>query len=92
MTAQVTVRVRPAEAAAIRGLRPLTPDAADLQATVAALGGSLLPVHPPDDPVLASYFVVDVNDSADAERAADRLRQSPAVEAAYVKPADAAPR
>ena len=92
MAAQLTVRIRPAEAAALRGLRPPTPVVADLQTTVSAFGGSLRPIHPPGDPELASYFVVDLSNAADAERAAERLRQSPAVEAAYIKPADAAPR
>lgn len=49
-------------------------------------------LHPDtDDPVLSTYFVVDVPDPAVAPRVLDRLRRSPAFSAAYVKGPEAMP-
>jgi hypothetical protein len=54
------------------------------------LGISFRALHPgTDDPALASYFVVDVPDSGATQDIVTRLRHSPAVRAAYVKPPDA---
>ena len=43
------------------------------------------------DPVLGSYYIVSVPDDALAPQVLDRLRHSPAVNAAYLKPPDAMP-
>jgi hypothetical protein len=52
----------------------------------------LEPIHPgTEDPELTRYFTVEAPDQATAERVMARLRQSKAVEAAYVKPPDAMP-
>lgn len=49
-------------------------------------------LHPgTSDPTLRTYFVVDADDPASAERIAGRLRANPAITAAYVKPPDAMP-
>ncbi len=60
------------------------------EAAAGALGVTPRPLHPgAEDPRLRSYYVVDVPDGATAERVVARLRQSPAVAAAYIKPPDA---
>ena len=56
------------------------------------LGIAFQPMHPDtDDSTLRTYFTVDVPNAASAERVAARLRDSPAIAAAYVKPPDAMP-
>ena len=56
------------------------------------LGVSLRAMHPDtDDSVLRTYFTVDVTNAASAERVVARLRESPAIAAAYVKPPEAMP-
>jgi hypothetical protein len=56
------------------------------------LGVNLRPVHPGSaDANLASYFRTEVDDRLTAERIAAALRGSPAVESAYVKPAEEPP-
>jgi hypothetical protein len=50
------------------------------------------PVHPnTDDPELASFFEIMVEDSAEAARLVRQLQADPAVTGAYVKPDDALP-
>lgn len=49
------------------------------------------PQHPDcDDPTLSRYFVIDISDTAVADRLLDQLRALPFVEAAYLSP-DALP-
>jgi hypothetical protein len=69
------------------------PDAKrELQDLADNFGLSFRPLHPDtDDPVLGSYFIVDVPDAAAAPRVLDRLRRSPSFSAAYVKGPDALP-
>jgi hypothetical protein len=56
------------------------------------LGVELEPMHPGTrDPFLAPYFIVEVPDSETAERIVTHLRQSGAIEAAYIKPLDELP-
>jgi hypothetical protein len=57
-----------------------------------SLGLSLEPMHPGEsDPVLSTYFTVEVPDAAAAERAIGALGQNEAVDAAYLKPAEEPP-
>jgi hypothetical protein len=80
----VTVQVKP-ELALPRG-------APALDALAGELGVTFRAMHPDtDDPTLRTYFTVDVPNAASAERVAARLRDSPAIAAAYVKPPDAMP-
>jgi hypothetical protein len=59
---------------------------------VSELGIALRPLHPGAlDPTLRRYFVAEVPDSSANDSALQRLRSSPGVLAAYVKPADAMP-
>jgi hypothetical protein len=68
-------------------------EVASLLSLVDQLGGRLRPRHPGvADPSLARWFVLDGPDDRGAgESAASALRDHPAVEAAYVKPADEPP-
>lgn len=55
-------------------------------------GVELRPLHPGvDDPLLAGMLGAQVADAEAARRAAERLRAHPAVDAAYLKPADELP-
>lgn len=72
-------------------LAPATPER-DLRALADELGLSFRPLHAgTSDPVLGSYFIVSVPDASRAQQVLARLRQSPAVNAAYLKPPDTMP-
>jgi hypothetical protein len=67
-------------------------EARELSKAAEELGVELRQMHPhAKDPVLASYYVVEVSDSREAARVAERFRVCRAVEAAYVKPPDELP-
>jgi pyruvate/2-oxoglutarate dehydrogenase complex dihydrolipoamide acyltransferase (E2) component len=84
---------RPAKAFPMRITVQLAPElieAPEVARLADELGISLQAMHPgTSDPALASYFVVDVADAGAAQDIVSRLRHSPAVRAAYVKPHDA---
>jgi len=62
------------------------------RAVLSWLDHPLQPMHPgTTDPVLESFFMVDVADSDEAGRVLNRLRNDSAVQAAYVKPDDELP-
>jgi hypothetical protein len=72
----------------------LAPEAAEpeLRDLADEFGLSVRPLHAgTSDPVLGSYYIVSVPDASMARQVLDRLRQSPAVNAAYLKPPDAMP-
>jgi hypothetical protein len=88
---QVTVKVRPEHVAALRADRPPSAQAKELLATLRKHDASLTPLHPQaTDTSLTPYFTAEVDDER-AGQLLDALRSAPAVEAAYVKPADAPP-
>jgi hypothetical protein len=88
---EITVQIAPELSAAVHQDRG-TRGAPDVEALADELGFSLRPLHPgTDDAALRSYFIVDVPDPTTAERVLARLRATPAVTAAYVKPPDAMP-
>jgi hypothetical protein len=67
-------------------------DAAALHVLLGELGLTLEPLHPgATDPELASQFFVTVPDERTAAEVSRRLGIQGAVEAAYLKPPDAAP-
>lgn len=67
-------------------------DVEQLLSRARELGVNLRPMHPGvPDPSLARAFTVEVADRETADRVASALRESPAVDAAYVKPPDALP-
>ena len=66
--------------------------AADLKQAVEELGLKLEPMHPGQShPLLVPYFMIEVPDRQTAERVIHRLTQHQAVEAAYLRPEEAAP-
>jgi transcriptional regulator with XRE-family HTH domain len=85
----ITVQLTPELAQGLReGVG--TESAADLERIANELNVTFRPLHPhTNDPVLSSYLVADVSDPEVEERLLSRLRRSPAVKAAYVKPPDA---
>lgn len=86
----ITVQVAPELARALRHPGSSSGEVAELERIADELHVSFRPLHPgTDDPTLGSYLVVDVSDPAVVERVIARLRQNPAVKAAYVKPPDA---
>lgn len=86
----LTVQVSDELAVALRQGTQAATEASELRQIADELGISLHPLHPgSDDPSLRSYFTVEVPDAAAAQRVIARLRQSPGITAAYVKPPDA---
>jgi hypothetical protein len=90
---QVIVQVEPTTARVLHGAAPATRDEdGELIRTVEELAITLEPLHPgTTDPVLRTFFMFQMPDSDSAARAAERLRQCRAVEAAYAKPRPALP-
>ena len=89
---QITVVLRPDAAAELRAPAPAQGAARTLLDDARDLGVELRPTHPGvDDASLQPFYHVEVNDPDAVERVLDRLRASAAVDAAYVKPAEAAP-
>ena len=89
---RITLQVRPDVARALQGLLPSSSEAEEVARTAAELGTVLEPMHPGvDDPHLETYFSVAVADPTAADRVLRELRANPAIEAAYIKPSDAAP-
>jgi hypothetical protein len=89
---QVTVKVSADVARSLHRRSPPTTDSAELLRIVETFGGTLEPMHPATaDPNLMSYFIVEVPDAETAQRVINRLRQSKAIEAAYLKPPDELP-
>lgn len=89
---QVTVQVSANVARVLHQRSPPTAESKALLRMIETFGLALCPMHrDSDDPNLQSYFTVEVPDYATAQRVTDRLRQSGAIEAAYVKPPDELP-
>jgi hypothetical protein len=65
-----------------RGARPVLP----------WLDRALTPMHAgTTDPTLASFYEIEVDDPAEADRLIGRLLNDPSIDAAYVKPDDELP-
>ena len=85
---QITVQVQPE----VAGDDTRRAGQGELRSLARELGIAFHPMHPDtEDPTLRRYFTVDVPNAASAEEVAARLRDSPAIAAAYVKPPDAMP-
>ncbi|HEX2091961.1 MAG TPA: hypothetical protein VHG28_06140 [Longimicrobiaceae bacterium] len=88
----ITLHLSPEAAAAVRAGREESPPSREILRAVRELGIDLRPVDPGGaDPSLAGLFSVQVADLDAAGRAVARLRGTPGVESAYVKPPDALP-
>jgi hypothetical protein len=84
---QVVVQVSANVARALNQRGPPTAEAEALSKAIETFGLTMEPMHrTTDDPNLQKYFIVEVPGQAAAQRVMDRLQQSEAVEAAYVKP------
>jgi hypothetical protein len=87
-----TVQVSSAAARALHHQAAPTSESQALSRLASELGIELRPLHPgSSDPTLQTYFVADLPDGPDGARSVERLRDHPAVAAAYVKPPDALP-
>jgi hypothetical protein len=87
---QVTVKVSADIGRSLHQRSPPTTESAELLRIVE--GVTLEPMHPGTaDPNLMSYFIVEVPDAETAQRVINRLQQSKAIEAVYLKPSDELP-
>ena len=77
---------------AVHGGDPTASNLREAQDKLRSLGLRLEPLHVrADDPSLASWFRVSVDDESKAQEVAATLRTSGAVESAYVEPPSAPP-
>jgi hypothetical protein len=89
----VIVQLSPEAAHAVHGGDPTPSGLREAQETLRSLGLGLEPLHVrAEDPSLASWFRVSVEDEPTAEDVAATLRKSAGVESAYVEPPSAPPR
>jgi hypothetical protein len=84
---QLTVQLSQQASPSLARGEAATPEVGELLRLGQELGIRFRPLHPGTaDPRLASYFTVEVPDAVAAQRVMARLRESRAVEAAYLKP------
>lgn len=89
---QITVQVSADAARALHQRSPPTAESEVLLRIIETFGLALEPMHlDTNDPSLQSYFTVEVEDHATAQRVINGLQQLEAVKAAYVKPPDELP-
>ena len=89
---QITVKVSADIGRSIHQRSPSTTESAELLRIAESLGVTLEPMHPDTaDSNLVRYFIVEVPDAETAQRVINRLQQSKAIEAAYLKPPDEVP-
>jgi hypothetical protein len=92
LTMKVIIQVSADVARALRQRSPPIAESEELLRIIETLGLRLEPMHhDADDPNLQTYFTVEVQDQATAQRVIDRLQQLEGIEAAYVKPPDELP-
>jgi len=92
----VTVKLSPDGAEALRkqtgGEAGIASAASGLVKAIRDLGVHLAPMHPStNDPDLRTYFKIEVPDRETADHVAATLSRTPAVEAAFFKPAEEMP-
>jgi hypothetical protein len=88
----VIIQMQPGAAQAVRQRIPRTAAPEELLQIAEELGVVLTPLHPgTDDTSLAQYLTAEVADPAAAHRLIARLSGNPAIQAAYLKPADELP-
>ena len=89
---QLTVQVSQQASPGLAKGEAKNPEGRELLRLAKELGIRFQPLHPgTEDPRLATYFVVEVPEAPTAQSVAARLRESQAVEAAYLKPPDEPP-
>src|SRR4051794_9328464 len=85
LSMRVTLQLTPAAAQRARAPRSRSATSPVLS----WLKSSLLPVHPTtQDPTLATFFTVEVDDASQGSKLIERLLKDPSVEGAYIKPDD----
>ena len=83
----VTVQVTEEVARVLQNQSEATPSSEGLIAVLEEMDIILKPLHPgTQDPVLITFYTVEVLDSDAAERVVNRLLPLEAIEAAYLKP------
>jgi hypothetical protein len=88
----LTIQVQTPAALALHQREPPTAATQELLQTLAELNVVLTPMHPGiDDPILSTYFTIEVPDTDTAERVKARLLNCKAIAAVYLKPPDAMP-
>ena len=89
---KVTVHIRPDVDFDSNKQQQATRQAREVVEATKNLGVVLEPMHPNvEDSRLANSFAVEVPDAATAEKVISQLQNCDAVEAAYLKPAEAMP-
>ena len=92
ITMQVTVQVSADVAQILHKQAPPTTESQELFRLLEDLNIILKPIHPgAKDPLLTPYFIIEVSDSAAAERVIALLRNLKSIGAAYLKPLDELP-
>ena len=89
---QVTIQTSAAVARPLHNRGSPTSESAAILRTIEAMGLTLEPMHPgTKDPILQSFFIVEVPNQEIAQQLIDRLQQLEGIGAAYVKPPDEMP-
>lgn len=89
---RLTVTVSPAAARSLRGLAPPTDESRALLACAGRVGVALAPQHPRvTDGPLAGFFVAALAPGASSAAALSALRAEPAVDGAWLTPAEELP-
>ena len=92
MQIQVTVQLSADVAHVLHRRAPPTTESQELSQILDSLGVELEAMHPGvEDPILATWFVIETPDPATAEQVVARLQRRAAVEAAFIKPPDELP-
>ena len=85
---RITIQLTPEAAQAVRSPRSL----GKKKSVLKWLKQPLRAVHAKtDDPLLAPFFEITIDDPAEATRVVERLQTDPAVNGAYIKPDEALP-
>lgn len=88
----VTIQLVEHAAATTRQRSHAPRESSGRDALSAEFGVELTPIHPGSkDASLRRYYIAELSDDPRGQHILDRLRQSPLVAAAYVKPQDALP-
>lgn len=89
---ELTLQLTPRAALALQQRDAADVDVQILLHVAGEIGAALRPMHPDvADPALQVFYLADVPDTPQSQRAITRLRTCAAIAAAYVKPDDAPP-
>jgi hypothetical protein len=89
---QIAVKISADVAQALQRKGPATKELRELLTIAEVYGVTLKPMHyDTKDPNLMRHFIVEVSEHESAQRVIDGLRQSNAIEMAYLKPLDELP-